>query len=73
MRDYNPDDHIHRFPSQLHSHTSYHPYSSATHEPTVNEVDLPEGMQLAAMNIAPYEMVNMSPMQQRWARYHWER
>ena len=63
VRDYDPNDHIHRFPSQLHSHSSFHPHSTAAHEPTDYNVmtNLPPGIEFGAMNVMPYEMINLPP------------
>ena len=68
-----PVPHVHRFPAALASHTSFNSHSSLQHEPSGPQTDIPPGVEFAAMNMMPYEMVNMSPMQQRWARYNWER
>ena len=55
MQEYDPDDHVHRFPAALASHTSLNPYSDLTHEPTdpSHSYTLPPGVQYAALDIAP--------------------
>ena len=73
--EYTPQDHIHRLPGALASHTSYNPMSMAQHEPTdyTYSTNLPPGVEFAAMNLLPYEMVNVSIHKQRWMQYEYER
>ena len=75
MQEYDPDDHVHRFPAALASHTSLNPYSDLTHEPTdpSHSYTLPPGVQYAALDIAPEDWEHESIWRQRWLRYEYER
>ena len=67
--------HHHRLPGALASHTSYNPHSMLQHEPTdpTYSYNLPPGVEYAAMDLQPYEWQNLTPMEQKWKRYQYER
>ena len=68
MQEFDPDDHVHRFPAALASHTSFNPYTEKPHEPTEPDYSytLPPGVQYAALDIMPEDWENKSLWEQRF-------